>query len=313
MLNNRADLHRLTLLIKETINRLSSIESTIVKVFNAQIKSIAEQIERHQKASELHPNALERIKVEVDFPLSQTEHHYTEQAKNYRIQRATLVVTVLTLIALGVYTLYTRSIWLESRKSADAATSAAKAADDAVTLARETSHRDQRAWVSWKRFEFPVINVGHSQGISIPRAGEKALVKIYLINTGKTPAVEVWTRGEVNIGRHGIPESQFRNTFPEESRGIIPVGDIGFWTQIESALPLSNEEIGRYTSMLSAPINRRDRDQLWVHAVVHYRDVFGCKHFMEVSGYHPPYSSVDAIILSKANNGIDDINNEDCK
>jgi len=173
---NRADIRQFALLAKEITKRLGFIESSIVKTSNTQIKAIAEQTKAYEKASEPRPaNPLDRIKVEVDFPTPQAQRYYTEQIKSYRIQCATLLVTLFTLIALGVYTVYTRRIWLESKKSADAAKDAADTARDALTSA-------QRAFVTFgQSMQINTVN---------DNTGQRVIAwdfRPVMVNSGGTP------------------------------------------------------------------------------------------------------------------------------
>ena len=85
-----------------------------------------------------------------------------------------LVVTFMTFCAICIQaTIYVFQL-KEMRKSTDAATKAAKAAEDSVTLVRENAHLDQRAWV--------VV----SDVSGVPEVGKPFIVTINISNLGKT-------------------------------------------------------------------------------------------------------------------------------
>jgi hypothetical protein len=96
------------------------------------------------------------------------------QWKHHRVQRLIAIGGLLGLLVLSLQ-------WCEMRKSTDAATKAAKAAEDGVVFARENARLDQRAWVTIR-----VVRL-----LKYPTLNEKLPIEIILINTGKTPALSV--------------------------------------------------------------------------------------------------------------------------
>ena len=89
----------------------------------------------------------------------------------------------------------------EMRKSTNAATKAAKAAEDSVLLAKQNAHLDQRAWV--------VV----SDVSGVPEVGKPFIVTMNITNVGKTfaknlkgsPIVEHSPTGEVPDSRLELP------------------------------------------------------------------------------------------------------------
>ena len=80
------------------------------------------------------------------------------------------IIAVVGGLALIIYWCQLR----EMRKSTDAATRAAKAAEDSITFARNSAHLDQRAWVA------PIDVTGK------PEEGKPYKVAVTFKNTGRT-------------------------------------------------------------------------------------------------------------------------------
>ncbi len=120
---NRPEFHKITALMGQIRDALSIASDKTVDAINKNTETTQAS---HQLSG--------RITVEIQIPTETAEKYYSDQNKNRKAQWATFWVTVATVLALVIYTCYTRNIWLESKKSADAAKSAADTARDTLRM-----------------------------------------------------------------------------------------------------------------------------------------------------------------------------------
>lgn len=142
-------------------------------------------------------------------------------------------------------------------------------AQRALTATIDTAHLDQRAWVVASNFslsEEPVEN-------------KPFKVMISLANTGKTPALDVINVGAIYVW-YGQPINNLAMPTNSRSRAMIPPTIFG-------ASGSGSFETGEYK------LSRRDLDQydakitnIYVNALISYKDVFGCPHWTRVCMFH---------------------------
>lgn len=173
------------------------------------------------------------------------------ERRQYRVQATIAVVGALSVVIYG-FQLY------EMRKATEATTVAAKAAQDAVELARESAQIDQRAWVVIKAASF-------DKAIS---AGDPHTLNLVMTNIGKTPANNVdiyfWTAisDETDPDKLPRPESS-----QHPSQGVAaPNVDI---MVPASPVKLNAEQVAALTTGTL---------KYFAYGHISYRDVFGKKH-----------------------------------
>jgi hypothetical protein len=221
------------------------------------------------------------------IPPPESDEERANQKKNERRKTIKFWVEIASAIILLGYLGVTILIWCATKQ--------------AIQSAEKTSRREQRAWLSIKKAQ--LIPSSSPLGVST-RTG----IALYLLNTGKTPAVEKWSRGAINIGSEPPPESSYINPKQtEQSLSIVPVGDVGNWDQIINPT-LPNEQISAFYSINKPEETRR----LYVHATIHYKDVFGCEHFTEVCMYHRVTDPPDSFAFCDHFNSIDPTTDKEC-
>src|ERR1051325_10357795 len=112
---------------------------------------------------------------------------------------AIVMTGLLGLIALCIYNgqlVAMRESNALLKISTDAATKAAQAAQETVRQARDNMRLEQRAWVTAgeARLEKPLV------------PGKTATFSIQIVNSGKTPALDVHITGSAYIAREPMPE-----------------------------------------------------------------------------------------------------------
>jgi hypothetical protein len=157
----------------------------------------------------------------------------------------------------------------EMRKSSDAATQAAKAAEDSVSLARQNAHLDQRAWLNF-------VNIG-----GLPVINERFHIHFEVKNTGKTFAKKVSSTPIAQpVDGEDVPDfpAKVERARKESQGGIngtvsnamISPGGSSAVNLFVSDGPLSEEGINNLKSR---------KQRIFVYAKVWYEDIFKCAHW----------------------------------
>jgi hypothetical protein len=147
------------------------------------------------------------------------------------------------------------------KASTDAATKAAKAAEDSVTLARDMSRLDQRAWVA-------------PSGISgLLKADQPFVCSIRIKNTGKTFARYTQVNAQVGSAKKGM-DPPFDKLGDPPANGKMPVtitlapnGEYELLT--DPTRSFNQQEIE----------NIRDNGDFFVFGRIDYTDVFDRSHW----------------------------------
>lgn len=146
----------------------------------------------------------------------------------------------------------------EMGQSTAAATKAAKAAEDSVTLAKESARIDQRAWVA-------VTGI-----VSLPEANKPFVANANLRNSGKTFAKSVVVTVHSRVIENKIDEPAFEQSPPESnSVSILP--------------PSADFECGIYNTKIlpQVAIDKlySGEIRLFVFGKITYKDIFNCPHW----------------------------------
>lgn len=181
-------------------------------------------------------------------------------------------------------TVLARIATLAAKKSADAASEAVKAAQDA-------SHLDQRAWVT-------------VQHLKLHRA-ERSTIFASLVNTGRTPATFTYKfQREPGDGKNEPKWKRWQNVRQTEGPQVIFPGDI----------PKSiNVPLGGYFGEFFPPgyfgpgyFGETIPTNIFISFRIEYRDIFGCQHFSEICASHSLKDAPDIFRACKTGNAIDE-------
>lgn len=173
------------------------------------------------------------------------------QRKHYNIQRVIAYGGLFGLLVLSLQ-------WCEMRKSTNASTKAAKAAEDSVTKSTENAHLDQRAWVSAK-----ITKVG------LPTEGKEFVVEVDIKNTGRTFARKVNINGEFKIGPiDADPPFTYDDNEAVKNILLAPNGDYTFTLTTKQP----------WDSMRDNKV-KFGPNKMLLHGYVTYYDIFDCVHW----------------------------------
>jgi hypothetical protein len=159
----------------------------------------------------------------------------------------------------------------EMRKSADAATKAAKAAEASITFAEENAHLDQRAWVAF-------INVSGT-----PVVDSSLSVAVKVKNSGKTFAKNLRMYVYFQETKEG-GKPDFSEDETSHSGGSVfllaPNGEYESKTDVFSGIT----ETGKVTQ---GQIDdwKTGKKNFFVCAKLTYDDIFGCSHWTTLCNY----------------------------
>ena len=148
----------------------------------------------------------EGVSREIHLSPNESERYYREQGKTYSLQKRTFWVGALTLIMLTLYTWYTAKMYSANKKSADAATKAAKAAEHAADIAAAQLELTERPWIV-------ADIVGITSPLTFDKEGAHIVVEFTVKNTGNS---QLWDCGLNRNFMHGpakacLPKNWGRN------------------------------------------------------------------------------------------------------
>ena len=146
------------------------------------------------------------------------------------------------------------------KKATKAATGATDLSRRSLEQIERNTHLDQRAWVTVR-------------GAILTKqlaTGEKVVVKLEIINSGKTPALETETAGVVSE-RPDTPRVDPTLPATVSSRGVVGPGVV-VTTEFESKVPITKDDI----DWIQMGLN-----YIYVNGLIIYNDVFGQKHRTE--------------------------------
>ena len=261
MFTNRADLHRLTRIIKNAISRLESVRTAITATGNATVEAIGKNTEAAKTAAEKNPpEPLSRITVDVQIPREETDRYYAEQNKSHRLQWGIFWATVATFGAVFAYAVITLMQW----RTMDATF---KTAQEALGLSREQFRRDQRpyVWLTNNGLGSPELVLNRRLA---PPSGQ-ILWTFHYTDYGKSPAYHVLTHKLIRVGI-GQP---FRECYGFSS---TPRG-------AGTPVPPNKDDFGTLVSDPGITPEQYDRligtdDAISIQVRIEYTDAYGCKY-----------------------------------
>ena len=174
---------------------------------------------------------------------------------------------IAALIIVVCYTRYAGQQAGAAIKAADAAESAAHAANDNVTLTRENAHLDQRAW----------IGIGDIRGQ--PEVNQIWEVVVVFHNSGRTFAKNFSGYAVVDPrkGTGDFPDFSYAHDKKFSGGLISPSGDHNV-----KLTPTRGKSTGQ-PSPLNDELSRRITNgqlRIFVHGFVTYDDIFGVNHWL---------------------------------
>lgn len=200
----------------------------------------------------------------------------------------------------------------EARRATRAAVEAVGVARQANAQSLESFRIDQRPWLGITGYAIwaqTPKTIGWKQ--REPVVGDEFRFRFTLTNTGKSPALRVWT--EVGQPMFGfVPDGQL----PPEPKWS------GVRNRAGSAIYPNDD--GRYIESQSFPLNekiasnyRAGRGRLHMWARTYYCDVNGRRHWFQVAVAHPFGPDEDAgrftVLASLADTGLGDVDHPDCQ
>jgi hypothetical protein len=195
---------------------------------------------------------------ERDTQQQQTTRNNPPSMTRYETLQIVLTAFLLAAAIIGAC-IYGAQL-SEMQKATVAATDAAKAARDSVTLASENTRRDQRPWLT-----LTTVNL-----VKPLTATEPPLVAVTIENSGRTPALDVTVHARV-FARSDFAEEHLMTEAEGKvrSRAIIGPG-----TTTGSLFGGGTKTLGEeHVAAIAA-----DKSRLYISGFVKYRDVFDCWH-----------------------------------
>jgi hypothetical protein len=178
-----------------------------------------------------------------------------------------VVAAFLTFLAICVQAFIYNSQLREMKKSTDAATKAAKAAEEGVAFARESAHLDQRAWVA-------VIDIK-----GVPEVGKIFTVNITTKNSGKTFAKNFMMRVVIEPITEAGKEPNFsleESAIAQKEPSVSVLAPNGEYTTNSE---LRKDRPPHETIQSDLDKIRSDELRIFIHGKLTYDDIFGCGHW----------------------------------
>ena len=171
------------------------------------------------------------------------------------------------LAAIGIYALFIYNGQLdEMRKSTEAATKAANAADLGAKKSEAGSHLEQRAWVA------AAINKD-----TVIEAGKPFTGTIGVRNTGRTFAKDVRVFARSDGFSKNSPKPDFDaiddRGLAQETRGTL------LSPEMDLPVYIGNKETGEKLTQDVIDLMKSGDLPFYVHGKLRYTDVFGCDHW----------------------------------
>ncbi len=230
----------------------------------------------HPKADNKLDNKPGRVtvsgKLEADFPPNLVEKYDAANEKQEARDSKRFKVEIVTVVLLFAYT--TIAFWqgCSTKKSADAAKSAADTAADSLVLA-------ERPWITISKCLLPA----EPAVTTTAEETKKIILTCWIQNTGKTPALNESSASNILFvtGMHPGMRLIMNPEQPSPSVSIVPPDAQGMhfaagFRPGTTNLPV--ETLNEYKAGVSA---------LYLLARIDYSDVFGKAHWTTACLYHP--------------------------
>lgn len=161
----------------------------------------------------------------------------------------------------------TYSLSSEAKRSADLAQQSFTATQQALRL-------DQRAWVSADHFEL----------MAEPEEGKDVMATVTMVNTGKTPAIDVHEYTDIYIWEGEPPENSLVERGQPKSLAIIPPGSTKISFKTPLGLKLNSTQLAKYADHSLS---------LYVKSIIRYKDVFAQPHRTNICVFHEQGKPLD--------------------
>lgn len=203
----------------------------------------------------------------ANVPPTDRDSTKTKEEKEYRLNQIRFLVEIFTLVAIAFYGWVAYWQWDEMRKSTDAAKRAADVTEATLKSVTDSSHLDQRAW----------IGINWIGPLSL-EPNKKATIPTWVKNSGKTPALDVDVRVQIDI----LPSAQkFRPRYGENASS----GKRVFQPQVTEHLVVTTRiELGE-NEIRSL---EKGHTVAYASGKFTYSDIFGNSHFTEFCWYYRP-------------------------
>jgi hypothetical protein len=220
---------------------------------------------KSQKTKRVNPKKT----MPAELTGSNTKTKYSDLAALFSVIVSFLLILVISFLMFcaicvqaGIYFLQLRQI----KKSTEAATRAANAAEASVREGEKAARHDQRAWIA-------LVDI---QGI--PEVGTSFSVNLVAQNSGKTFAKNLTMRAVIEILKRGEePDFSLEDTAAarKDSSVSLLAPNADYVMDIELRKQTPPHEITHF----DLDGIRSGNLTLFVHGRMSYEDIFGCPHW----------------------------------
>jgi hypothetical protein len=236
----------------------------------------SEQNASHQSAETTAQVAQTATEFQSPPSKPQCKNGY-KQSKHW-LEYVTFGLELVGFIVLCVYAGYTIKIYCANKQAANAATSAANTAKESLRL-------DQRAWVFARGFLLSAE----------PQPNQPITVTLYLVNSGKTPALNVISKAHPSNWNQQPPERDWSVFEGRESHGLLPPG-VSSLSIKTAPLTLTNG-LADYNSGINS---------IYVQAKITYLDSFAIPHWTTVCVLHHHGRPLNEFDFCEIGNSVDE-------
>lgn len=187
-----------------------------------------------------------------------------------------------------------------------------KAANDAISQARETLRQEQRAWIGFSSFQLWSRPLKTTEWLRRePIIGDEFMIRYGLTNTGNTPATHVWANRNYIVGLPNaitLPSPPVWRAVraPIEGTSVVFPNAVGHY--IETQPEVFNKDF-------DVPY-REGKSRLMTWIRVNYCDVSGRRHWVELCVSHPFGPEGSLSLFNFCGSGVSPTDTEpspDCK
>ena len=186
------------------------------------------------------------------------EHRWRER----KFWKAYIALTALTVIGAFVGAFFAYGAYVASKQAVAEANRQANAAESQIDVARDTEHRQLRAY----------LHINHGP---ITVSDNTASAEVRIAHSGQTPAYKIKLEADIQVGHFPLPDSE-KLSLPT---GGIPIYEFGALYGDE---PIKQTISMPQNSNDAIEIQKRSRDRLagglqvfYLFGRVRYQDIFG--------------------------------------
>ena len=222
----------------------------------------------NEQKAKRRQNATQAVSVaELNQVTAAIERYDAKQKQQARREQWKLGIEIATLVVLATYTLLTGLLVRQTQT--------------AMAL-------DQRAWVGVYRYTID----------REPVTSEPFNFKLWLANTGKTPALELTDKGAIFIGPNE-PTRSFEELGVQTGTShttLFPTGTTSLYSVDHGREGIPAEIATAY---------RERRHRFYILGRIEYRDIFGKDHWTEVCASRAFGDPLDQFLLCSKRNMVD--------